>query len=135
SGLLAVMSAPPRKFSEAEAARLQHLADACGPPLQRAWLNELERVRRERIGVFADMRGLLAGGLAREEIMAIAGRATVPRRAPWCAVLLSSGDSGLRPAYVRHADHSLESSLAWLLGRASETAVPDPTWWQRANGG
>jgi anti-sigma regulatory factor (Ser/Thr protein kinase) len=135
SGLLAVVSAPPRRFSEAEAARLQRLADACGPPLQRAWLGELERIRRGRIGAFAEMRGLLAAGLEPAEIMTIAGHAAVPRLVPWCAVLLHSGDAGLRAAYARHADHTLGSSLGWLLEQACETAALDPSWWQRAGSG
>ena len=134
SGLLAVISSPPRRFTEAEAARLQRLADACGPPLQRAWLAELERVRRDRTSAFADMRRLLADRLEQGEIMAIAGQAAVPRLVPWCAVLLRSAGGGLRVTHARHADPALEEPLISLLGRACEPAVLEASWWQQGNG-
>ena len=132
TGLLATVSAAPRRFSDAETLRLQRLADTWGPPLHRAWLSELERIRRGRIGALAEARGLLMGGLARDEIMAMLGRATVPRLAPWCAVLLRTADSTLRAVYTRHADRSRAKALSWLIDRVCGTVAPDPCWWQRA---
>jgi anti-sigma regulatory factor (Ser/Thr protein kinase) len=93
TGLLAAASETVGKFGDPETARLQWLADRSGPALQRAWLGELERIRRGRISALAEARGLLTGGLCRDDIMALAGRATVPRLAPWCAVLTPPGDA------------------------------------------
>jgi anti-sigma regulatory factor (Ser/Thr protein kinase) len=155
TGLLAAASEAVGKFGDAETARLQWLADRSGPALQRAWLGELERIRRDRISALAEARGLLTGGLRRDGIMALAGRATVPRLAPWCAVLTPPGDAlaesvlasggmagdalagnaltggvlaggaALRTSYVRHTDERLAGALAWLLDRACQVAEPD----------
>jgi anti-sigma regulatory factor (Ser/Thr protein kinase) len=139
TGLLAAASAVGR-FGDPETARLQWIADRSGPALQRAWLAELERTRRDRISALGEARGLLVGGLHREEIMAQVGRATVPRLAPWCAVLTLpgdarasdalaagalAGDGGLRTSYTRHVDDRLAGALAWLLDRVCQVAAPD----------
>jgi anti-sigma regulatory factor (Ser/Thr protein kinase) len=139
TGLLAAASAVGR-FGDPETARLQWIADRSGPALQRAWLAELERTRRSRISALGEARGLLIGSLGREDIMALVGRATVPRLAPWCAVLTLpgdarasdllaagalAGDGGLRTSYVRHVDEHLEGALAWLLDRVCQVAAPD----------
>jgi anti-sigma regulatory factor (Ser/Thr protein kinase) len=125
TGLLAAASAAVGKFGDPEAARLQWLADRSGPALQRAWLAELERIRRGRIGALAETHGLLTGGLGREEIMALLGRATVPRLAPWCAVLMLAADAGLQTSYVRHTEDRLAGALSWLLDRVCQVAAPD----------
>jgi len=145
TGLLAAASEAVGKFGDPETARLQWLADRSGPALQRAWLGELERIRRDRISALAEARGLLTGGLRRDDIMALAGRATVPRLAPWCAVLAPpgdalavdalaegglagsglAGDAALRTSYVRHTDEHLTGALAWLLDRVCQVAAPD----------
>jgi len=150
TGLLAAASEAVGKFGDAETARLQWLADRSGPALQRAWLGELERIRRDRISALAEARGLLTSGLRRDGIMALAGRATVPRLAPWCAVLTPPGDAlaegalggngtagdslagdplaecaALRTSYARHTDERLAGALAWLLDRACQVAAPD----------
>ena len=150
TGLLAAASEAVGKFGDAETARLQWLADRSGPALQRAWLGELERIRRDRISALAEARGLLTGGLRRDGIMALAGRATVPRLSPWCAVLTPPGDAladsalagdgitgdslagsalaggaALRTSYARHTDERLTGALAWLLDRACQVAGPD----------
>jgi anti-sigma regulatory factor (Ser/Thr protein kinase) len=154
TGLLAAASEAVGKFGDPETARLQWLADRSGPALQRAWLSELERIRRDRISALAEARGLLTGGLRRDDIMALAGRATVPRLAPWCAVLTPpgdalagdalgedalgggsltegvlaggalAGDAALRTSYARHTDERLAGALAWLLDRACRVAAP-----------
>jgi anti-sigma regulatory factor (Ser/Thr protein kinase) len=137
TGLLAVAAATLGRFRDDQAARLQQLADRCGPPLERARLSELERVRRGRIGALAQVRGLLAGSFDQAEVMAVAGQAAVPRLVPWCAVLLPGpapsgagvprpggpgAEAGLRTAYARHVDEARSGALAWLLDRACEGA-------------
>jgi anti-sigma regulatory factor (Ser/Thr protein kinase) len=140
TGLLSAASMAVGKFGDPETARLQWLADRSGPALQRAWLGELERIRRERLSALAEARGLLTGRLCRDDIMAMVGRAAVPRLAPWCAVLtpgddpaadavaggaLGAGGGALRTSYVRHSDDRLTAALAWLLDRAHQVAPPD----------
>ena len=134
TGLLSAASTALGKFGDPEAARLQWLADRSGPALQRAWLGELERIRRDRISALTEARGLLTGRLSRPEIMAMVGRAAVPRLAPWCAVLTPAGDTlvgdalagaaGLRTSYARHVDDRLTGGLAWLLDRVCRGAAP-----------
>ena len=140
TGLLAVAAATPDRFRDDEAARLQQLADRCGPALERARLGELERVRRGRIGALVQARGLLMGRFGAEDVMTLAGQAAVPRLAPWCAVLLPAGalagtglngaglagtrpegaGNGLWTAYARHMDETRSGALAWLLDRVCE---------------
>jgi Histidine kinase-like ATPase domain len=134
TGLLSAASAAVGKFGDPEAARLQWLADRSGPALQRAWLGELEQIRRNRIRALAGTRGLLARGLRREEIMVLLGQAVVPALAPWCAVLTPAtdalardaltGDAGLRTSYARHVDDRLTGALAWLLDHVCQVAPP-----------
>jgi anti-sigma regulatory factor (Ser/Thr protein kinase) len=127
TGLLSVASGTADRFRDDEAVRLQQLADRWGPPLERARLGELERVRRGRIGALAQARALLAGSFDPNEVLALAGEAAVPRLAPWCAVLLPSEGMGLRAVYARHVDEELVPALAWLLDRAAEmVAAADP---------
>jgi anti-sigma regulatory factor (Ser/Thr protein kinase) len=127
TGLLSVASGTSDRFRDDEAVRLQQLADRWGPPLERARLGELERVRRGRIGALAQARALLAGSFDPDEVLALAGEAAVPRLAPWCAVLLPSEGMGLRAVYARHVDEERVPALAWLLDRAAEmVAAADP---------
>jgi GAF domain-containing protein len=127
TGLLSVASGTVDRFRDDEAVRLQQLADRWGPPLERARLGELERVRRGRIGALAHARTLLAGSFDPNEVLALAGEAAVPRLAPWCAVLLPSEGMGLRAVYARHVDEERVPALAWLLDRMAEmVAAADP---------
>ena len=127
TGLLSVASGTADRFRDDEAVRLQQLADRWGPPLERARLGELERVRRGRISALAQARALLAGSLDPNEVLALAGEAAVPRLAPWCAVLLPSEGMGLRAVYARHVDEERVPALAWLLDRMAEmVAAADP---------
>jgi len=128
TGLLAAASATPGRFNEAETAKLQRLADTWGAPLQRAWLFELDRIRRGRIATVAAASGLLSGGLGQQEVLSTAGRAVVPGLAAWCGVLTRSGDGGLRTAYARHADSSRTAALTWLLDRTCEVAPAASSW-------
>ena len=125
TGLLAVASAAPGRFGDPESARLQWLADRSGPGLQRAWLAELERLRRGRISALTQARGLLSGHRGRDEILELAGRAAVPGLAPWCAVLLLDGEPVLRTCYARHTVDSLARPLPWLLDQVCQMTAPD----------
>jgi GAF domain-containing protein len=123
TGLLAVESATAGRFHDNEATRLQHLADRWGPTLERARLSELERIRRGRISALAQARGLLAGRVDTDDVLALAGETAVPRLVPWCAVLLPAEGMGLRVVYARHMDEEWSSTLAWLLDRVAEKAA------------
>ena len=123
TGLLAVESATVDRFHDNEATRLQHLADRWGPTLERARLSELERIRRGRISALAQARGLLAGRVDTDDVLALAGETAVPRLVPWCAVLLPAEGMGLRVVYARHMDEEWSPALAWLLDRVAEKAA------------
>ena len=125
TGLLAAASATLGSFGDPESARLQRLADRSGPGLQRAWLAELERLRRGRIAALTQARGLLSGGRGRDEILELAGRAVVPGLAPWCAVLLLDTEPVLRTRYARHTVDTLASALPWLLDQVCQMTAPD----------
>jgi anti-sigma regulatory factor (Ser/Thr protein kinase) len=120
TGLLAVESSTADRFHDNEATRLQHLADRWGPTLERARLSELERIRRGRISALAQARGLLAGRIDTDDVLALAGETAVPRLVPWCAVLLPAEGMGLRVVYARHMDEEWSPALAWLLDRVAE---------------
>ena len=115
----------PGSFGDPESARLQWLADRSGPGLQRAWLAELERLRRGRIAALTRARGLLSGGRGRDEILELAGQAVVPGLAPWCAVLLLDTEPVLRTRYARHTVDPLASALPWLLDQVCQMTAPD----------
>ena len=123
TGLLAVESATAGRFHDNEATRLQHLADRWGPTLERARLSELERIRRGRISALAQARGLLAGRVDTDDVLALAGATAVPRLVPWCAVLLPAEGMGLRVVYARHMDEEWSPALAWVLDRVAEKAA------------
>jgi GAF domain-containing protein len=125
TGLLAAASAAQGSFGDPESARLQWLADRSGPGLQRAWLAELERLRRGRIAALTRARGLLSGGRGRDEILELAGRAAVPGLAPWCAVLLLDTEPVLRTCYARHTMDPLATALPWLLDQVCQMTAPD----------
>jgi anti-sigma regulatory factor (Ser/Thr protein kinase) len=134
-GLLTAVSGAAAAFSESDAGRLQRLADAWGAPLHRAWLGELERLRRVRLAALADARGLLAGDLSQDEVMALAGKVAVPRLAPWCAVLLPAAASGLRPVYVHHVEAGRTAALTRLLDRMGQAVTADVPARHCAGGG
>jgi anti-sigma regulatory factor (Ser/Thr protein kinase) len=127
TGLLAAASATPGRFNEAETAKIQRLADTWGGTLQRAWLSELDRIRRGRFAAVVAANALLSDGLGREEVLSTAGRAVVPGLAAWCAVLTRNGD-GLRTAYARHRDGSRTAALTWLLDRTCEMVPVASSW-------
>ncbi len=122
TGVLAVTGAAPGQFAEGATQRLQQLADRVAAPLERARLGEIELLGRARAAVAAEANELLSGPLDQEAILALAGRAVVPRLGAWCAVLLARPDGTWQPEYVRHADESRRAALLWLARRAGPVA-------------
>jgi GAF domain-containing protein/anti-sigma regulatory factor (Ser/Thr protein kinase) len=122
TGVLVVTGAAPGRFTERAADQLQQLADQVAGPLERARLGEIEMLRRARAGIAAEANDLLAGPVDQDAILALAGRAVVPRLAAWCAVLLAGPDGTLQPVYVRHAEEFRSADLSWVVGRACPVA-------------
>jgi serine phosphatase RsbU (regulator of sigma subunit)/anti-sigma regulatory factor (Ser/Thr protein kinase) len=118
TGMLAVAAAEPDRFTKADLARVQDVADRVALPLERARLAEHDRIRRARLSFLAEASDLLAGSLDQEKTIALAAQLVVPRLAAWCAALLPGENGELSPAYVWHADESLIDALAFLLNEA-----------------
>ncbi len=118
TGMLAVAAAEPDRFTEADLARVQQVADQVAVPLERARLTEHDRVRRARLSFLAEASDLLAGSLDQEKTIALAAQLVVPRLAAWCAALVPDDDGTLWPAYVWHADESLVDTLTCLLNES-----------------
>src|ERR1022692_2536812 len=126
TGVLAVAGALPAQFAKGAAGQLQQLADQVAAPLERSRLADIELRRKARAGVAAEASDLLAGPADQDAILALAGRAVVPRLAAWCAVLLAQPDGTLQVAYVQHAEESRCAALSWVAGRACPVAPWDP---------
>jgi serine phosphatase RsbU (regulator of sigma subunit)/anti-sigma regulatory factor (Ser/Thr protein kinase) len=126
TGVLAVAGALPGQFAKGAAEQLQQLADQFAAPLERSRLADIELRRKARAGVAAEAGDLLAGPADQDAILALAGRAVVPRLAAWCAVLLAQPDGTLQVAHVQHADESRCAALSWVAGRACPVAPWDP---------
>ena len=135
TGVLAAAAAEPDRFTQADADRLQQVADRVALSLERARLAELERVRRGRISFLAEASDLLAGTLDEDKTIALAAQLVVPRLATWCAVYLvgdradrtgAAGRAGglPRPAYVWHSDEALADALGALLAQVPPPQVP-----------
>jgi serine phosphatase RsbU (regulator of sigma subunit)/anti-sigma regulatory factor (Ser/Thr protein kinase) len=122
TGVLVVAGAAPGQFPERAADQLQQLADRVAAPLERARLSDIEMLRRARAGIAAEANDVLAGPVDQDAILALAGRALVPRLAAWCAVLLAGPDGTLQPGYVRHAEEDRRAALSWVVGRACPVA-------------
>ena len=125
TGVLAVAGALPGQFATGAAEQLQQLADRVAAPLERSRLADIELRRKARAGVTAEAGDLLAGPADQDAILALAGRAVVPRLAAWCAVLLAQPDGTLQVAYVQHAEESRCAALSWVAGRACPVAPWD----------
>ncbi len=123
TGMLAVAAAEPDRFSQADLARVQGVADRLALPLERARLAEHDRIRRARLSFLAEASDLLAGNLDQEKTVALAAQLVVPRLAAWCAALLPGESGELTPAYVWHADESLIDTLTGLLNEAPAPLV------------
>jgi serine phosphatase RsbU (regulator of sigma subunit)/anti-sigma regulatory factor (Ser/Thr protein kinase) len=118
TGVLAVVAAEPRRFTDADLARVQQVADRVAVPLERARLSEHERARRGRISFVAEASDLLAGTLDEDRTIALAAQLAVPRLAAWCAVLLPDESGELKLAYAWHADESRADALTSLLNQS-----------------
>jgi serine phosphatase RsbU (regulator of sigma subunit)/anti-sigma regulatory factor (Ser/Thr protein kinase) len=125
TGVLAVAATRSGPFPPAAAGQLQDLADQAAAPLERARRADIELLRRARASAAAEADDLLAGPMDQDAILALAGRAMVPRLAAWCAVLLAQPDGTLRAASVQHADESRAAALSWLAGRGCLVAPWD----------
>ncbi len=125
TGVLVVAGARPGQFAEGGAEQLQQLADHMAAPLERARLAGIELLRRSRAAVAAEANTLLAGPGDQNAILALAGRALVPRLAEWCAVLLARPDGTLEPVYVQHGEEFRCAALSWVVGHACPTAPWD----------
>jgi serine phosphatase RsbU (regulator of sigma subunit)/anti-sigma regulatory factor (Ser/Thr protein kinase) len=123
TGMLAVAAAEPDRFTEADLARVQEVADQVALPLERARLAEHDRIRRARLSFLAEASDLLAGSLDQEKTIALAAQLVVPRLATWCAALLPDENGELSPAYVWHADESAIDVLTSLLIEAPPPQV------------
>jgi serine phosphatase RsbU (regulator of sigma subunit)/anti-sigma regulatory factor (Ser/Thr protein kinase) len=117
TGVLAVVAAEPDRFTDADLARVQQVADRVGAPLERARLSEHDRAWRGRISFVAEASDLLAGTLDEDRTIALAAQLVVPRLAAWCAVLLPDESGELRLAYAWHADESRADALTSLLNQ------------------
>jgi serine phosphatase RsbU (regulator of sigma subunit)/anti-sigma regulatory factor (Ser/Thr protein kinase) len=118
TGVLAVVAAVPGRFSDADLARVQHVADRVAVPLERARLSEHERARRGRMSFVAEASDLLAGTLDEDRTIALAAQLAVPRLATWCAVLLPDESGELKLAYSWHADETRADALTTLLNHS-----------------
>jgi len=117
AGAVAAIAAEPDRFTDADAARVQHVADQVALPLERARLDEQDRARRGRISFLAEASELLASTLDQEQTIALAKQLVVPRLAAWCAVLLTDESGAFRPARGWHADEARSDALSYLLSR------------------
>jgi serine phosphatase RsbU (regulator of sigma subunit)/anti-sigma regulatory factor (Ser/Thr protein kinase) len=115
TGVLAVVAAQPGRFTDADLARVQQVADRVAVPLERARLSERDRAWRGRLSFVAEASDLLAGTLDEDQTIALAAQLVVPRLAAWCAVLLPDENGELRLAYAWHADESRADALTSLL--------------------
>jgi serine phosphatase RsbU (regulator of sigma subunit)/anti-sigma regulatory factor (Ser/Thr protein kinase) len=123
TGVLAVVAAEPGRFTDADLARVQQVADRVAVPLERARLSEHDRAWRGRISFVAEASDLLAGSLDEDRTIALAAQLVVPRLAAWCAVLLPDESGELRLAYAWHADESRADALTSLLNQSPPPQV------------
>jgi serine phosphatase RsbU (regulator of sigma subunit)/anti-sigma regulatory factor (Ser/Thr protein kinase) len=118
TGTLAVVAAHPGRFTDADLARVQQIADRVAGPLERARLSERNRAWRGRLSFVAEASDLLAGTLDEDRTIALAAQLVVPRLAAWCAVLLPDESGQLKLAYAWHADESRADALTSLLNHS-----------------
>jgi serine phosphatase RsbU (regulator of sigma subunit)/anti-sigma regulatory factor (Ser/Thr protein kinase) len=123
TGVLAVVATQPGRFTDADLARVQQVADRVAVPLERARLSERDRAWRGRLSFVAEASDLLAGTLDEDQTIALAAQLVVPRLAAWCAVLLPDESGELRLAYAWHADESRADALTSLLNHSRPPEV------------
>ncbi|MBT2387496.1 SpoIIE family protein phosphatase [Streptomyces sp. ISL-11] len=128
TGSLGVAAEAPGRYSNEEALRLQFAADRIALAVERARLNELERLRRGSLSFLVEASDLLAGTLDRDQTLALMAQMTVPTLATWCAVYtVADPTSEPELSYVLHEDEDRIDGLKTLLGRlAPPEPVPTP---------
>ncbi|MFC5724702.1 SpoIIE family protein phosphatase [Streptomyces gamaensis] len=122
TGSLGVAAEAPGRYTNEEALRLQFAADRIALAVERARLNELERLRRGSLSFLVEASDLLAGTLDRDQTLALMAQMTVPTLATWCAVY-TVADPASEPelSYVLHEDEDRIDGLKTLLGK-----IPPP---------
>ena len=123
TGVLAVIAAKPGRFTDADLARVQQVADQMTIPLDRARLSEHDRAWRGRTSFAAEASDLLADTLDEDRTIALAAQLVVPRLAAWCATLLPDETGELKLAYAWHADESRADALTSLLNHSPPPQV------------
>ncbi|MFC9093757.1 PP2C family protein-serine/threonine phosphatase, partial [Streptomyces sp. NPDC057072] len=116
--------APPPRYSNEEALRLQFAADRIALAVESARLGELERLRRGSLSFLVEASDLLAGTLDRDQTLALMAQMTIPTLATWCAVY-TIADQASEPylSYVLHEDEERIDGVKALL---SKIAPPEP---------
>ncbi|MCD9145624.1 SpoIIE family protein phosphatase [Streptomyces albireticuli] len=127
TGSLGVAAEAPGRYTNEEALRLQFAADRIALAVERARLNELERLRRGSLSFLVEASDLLAGTLDRDQTLALMAQMTVPTLAAWCAVY-TVADPASEPelSYVLHEDEDRIDGLKTLLGKL-DPPEPVPT--------
>ncbi|GAA0464028.1 SpoIIE family protein phosphatase [Streptomyces stramineus] len=124
TGSLGVAAEAAGRYSNEEALRLQFAADRIALAVERARLNELERLRRGSLSFLVEASDLLAGTLDRDQTLALMAQMTVPTLATWCAVYtVADPASDPELSYVLHEDEDRIDGVKTLLGRL---APPEP---------
>lgn len=128
TGSLGVAAEAPGRYTNEEALRLQFAADRIALAVERARLNELERLRRGSLSFLVEASDLLAGTLDRDQTLALMAQMTVPTLATWCAVYtVADPASDPELSYVLHEDEDRIDGLKTLLGKlAPPEPVPTP---------
>ncbi|MFF0393631.1 SpoIIE family protein phosphatase [Kitasatospora sp. NPDC004615] len=133
TGSLGVAAAPPGRYDNEDALRLQFAADRIALALESARLGELERLRRGSLSFLVEASDLLAGTLEHEQTLALMAQMAIPTLASWCAVYTTAdAAAGADLAFVLHEDEDRIDALRALLDKTpAPEAVYSPgarTW-------
>ncbi|MFD8596468.1 SpoIIE family protein phosphatase [Kitasatospora sp. NPDC059646] len=128
TGSLGVAAAPPGRYDNEDALRLQFAADRIALALESARLGELERLRRGSLSFLVEASDLLAGTLEHEQTLALMAQMAIPTLASWCAVYTTAdAAAGADLAFVLHEDEDRIDALRALLDKApAPEAVHSP---------
>ncbi|MFF1872383.1 SpoIIE family protein phosphatase [Streptomyces sp. CB03911] len=117
-GSLGVAAAPPGRYDNEDALRLQFAADRVALALESARLAELERLRRGSLSFLVEASELLAGTLEHEQTLALMAQMAVPTLASWCAVYTTGEQGGPASlAFVLHQDEDRIDPLRYVLDK------------------
>ncbi|MFJ8442238.1 SpoIIE family protein phosphatase [Kitasatospora griseola] len=119
TGSLGVAAAPPGRYDNEDALRLQFAADRIALALESARLGELERLRRGSLSFLVEASDLLAGTLEHEQTLALMAQMAIPTLASWCAVYTTAdAAAGAELAFVLHEDEDRIDALRALLDKS-----------------